>query len=181
MAKTTFSHNVVVTPDFLNGFKEIHFDGQDLDHHYAPLGLSNLEIGGPDGLDSRYLTLGTSQPSLSVSGALVAGKPVFGHKTFAGPVHFGYDFSVAGNPENSLSSSPKNFTGNHKYLEANGTDNPTTAQKYAALSSSDIITKLMLTEQIQAIEIDNGYYASSAEPACNNYSVNGTSATICAA
>jgi hypothetical protein len=181
MAKTTFSHNVVVTPEFLNGFKEIHFDGQDLDHHYDPLGLSSLEVAGPDGLDSRYITLGTSQPSLSSSGALVSGKPIFGHKTFSGSVDFGYDFSVPGNPSNTVENSPKNFTGNQRYIEANGTDNPTIAQKFAALTPADIITKLMLAEQIQALEIDNGYYYSGEEPSCNNYSINGTSSVICPA
>jgi hypothetical protein len=181
MAKTTFAHNVVVTPEFLNGFKEIKFDGQDLDHHYEPLGLSSLEVGGPDGLDSRYVTSGTSQPSLSSGGALVAGTPIYGSKTVTGVWNFGYDSGVPGNPPNNLANSPKSFVTNDKYLNANGTNSPTIAQKYAALGLSDFITKLILQEQIENLEIDNGYYYSTANPACNNYSINGTSTVICPA
>ena len=181
MAKTTFGHNTPVTPSFLNGFQQIYFDGQDLDHHYPPLGLSSLEVGGPDGLDTRYITSGTAQPSLSGNGAYVAGSPIFGHKTVTGSWNFGYDFSVGGNPPNTIGNAPQSFTTNARYLGANNITTPTIAQKFAALRPADLITKLVLAEQFQDLEIDNGYYYSTGNPACNNYSVNGTSSVICPA
>ncbi|ATW62861.1 hypothetical protein SCBWM1_gp177 [Synechococcus phage S-CBWM1] len=181
MPKTNFGHGTPVGAEFLNGLKSISFDGQDRDFHYPPLGLSSLEVGGPDGLDSRYITSGTSQPSLSSSGAFVAGTPIFGDKTVTGRWNFGYDFSVSGNPPNTIGNAPQSFTTNSKYLDANGTDSPTIAQKYAALGSADLLTKLVLQEQLEDLEVDNGFYYSIENPACNNYSVNGTSLVICPA
>ena len=61
MAKTTFSSGVIVTSQWLNGAKQIYFDGADLDWHYPPLGLDSLQFSGAHGLDSRYVTLAGEQ------------------------------------------------------------------------------------------------------------------------
>jgi hypothetical protein len=181
MAKTTFSSGVIVTSAFLNGFQEINFDGQDLDHHYNPLGLSSLVTSGPDGLDSRYITLGTDQPSLDNTGLYLSGTPISGGKVVTGIWNFGYDPAIPSNPANSKVDAPKSYTTNDKYDFANGVANPTIPQRFAALVDADLVTKLILAEQIfnalDSLEIDNGIYASATSPACENYF--GGSDTIC--
>ena len=115
MAKTTFSSGVIVTSQWLNGAQQIYFDGQDLDWHYNPLGLSSLITAGPDGLDFRYITLGTDQPTLSSGGLFETGKPISGGKVVTGYWNFGYDPSVVGNPPNDITNVPKSYVTNEKY------------------------------------------------------------------
>ena len=179
--KTTFSSGVIVTSQWLNGAQQIFFDGQDLDWHYAPLGLNSLVQTGPNGLDSAYLTLATNQPELSGAGALISGSPVSGSKVVTGLWSFGYNPLVVGNPANILANAPKSYTTNDKYNNAGGVVSPTVSQKYAALADPDILTKLVLTEKLndllENLEIDNGVYYYGTNPACENYA--GGSAVFC--
>ena len=184
MAKTTFSSGVIVTSQWLNGAQQIYFDGQDLDWHYAPLGLNSLVRTGSNGLDSAYVTLGTDQPELDATGLFISGSPISGSKVVSGLWNFGYDPLVAGNPANVIANAPLSYTTNDKYNDAGGLPTPTVAQKYAALVDADLITKLILTEKLdallEALEIDNGVYDSFGSPGCKNYSVGaGNSDTIC--
>lgn len=159
MAKTTFSTGVVVTSEWLNGAREIRFDGQDLDWHYNPLGLESLILKGPNGLDSRYVTLGTDQPGLSLTGIYVTGYPVSGNKVFTGKVTFGFD--PVQNPsidDSNGTNAPLSYLTNAKYSYANGVSPASVPNKYLALSDNDIITKLVLKEQFETLEIDDGEY-----------------------
>lgn len=179
MAKTTFSSGVIVTSAWLNGAKQIVFDGQDLDWHYDPLGLSSLTTSGPNGLDSRYITLGTNQPNLE-SGLLINGASISGDKVVTGAWNFGYDQAGANviNPDNVAANAPKSYTTNTKY-NAGGA---TISNRFAALSDEDIVTKLVLAEQFENFEIDNGYYyveIDGVPTGCSNYSIGGTSTNIC--
>ena len=183
--KTTFSSGVIVTSQFLNGAQQIYFDGQDLDWHYAPLGLNSLVRSGPNGLDSAYVTLDTDQPSLDPAGLYTSGTPISGSKVVSGIWNFGYDPLVVGNPPNVIANSPKSYTTNDKYENANGIPTPTIPQKFSALTNADLVTKLVLLEQIEelleTLEIDNGVYESASSPSCRNYSVgSGNSDVICA-
>ena len=182
MAKTTFSSGVAVTSAWLNGAKQLRFDGQDLDWHYDPLGLSSLQTSGPNGLDSRYVTLGTSQPNLQ-NGLLINGFPISGDKVISGKWQFGFNQAIPNNPVNVPENAPQSFTTNSKYSYADGIVGPTIAQKYEALDDPDLITKLVLSEQFEAYEIDNGYYYVENPPGtptgCTNYSIGGTSTNIC--
>ena len=183
--KTTFSSGVIVTSQFLNGAQQIYFDGADLDWHYPPLGLNSLVRTGPNGLDSAYVTLGTDQPELDSAGKLLAGLPISGSKVVTGPWNFGYDPDpILSNPANVIANAPKSYTTNDKYENANGTPTPTIPQKFAALVDADLVTKLVLLDQItnllDTLEIDNGVYASAINPTCQNYSVGaGNSDVIC--
>jgi len=184
MAKTTFSSGVIVTSQWLNGAQQIYFDGQDLDWHYAPLGLNSLIRTGVNGLDSAYVTLSTDQPVLDASGLFVSGAPISGNKVVTGVWNFGYDPLQAGNPSNIRQNAPKSYTTNDKFSYANGVASPTAAQKFAALDDSDIVTKEVLQSWVDYLletqEIDNGVYYSSTNPACTNYSVGvGNSDVIC--
>lgn len=185
MAKTTFSSGVIVTSQWLNGAQQIYFDGQDLDWHYPPLGLSSLVRSGPNGLDSAYVTLDTEQPQLDNAGLLISGAPIFGGKVVTGLWNFGYDPLVVGNPANTIANSPKSFTTNDKFDDANGIVAPNALQKFAALDDPDLVTKKVLQEWVdylfENLELDNGIYESAAAPACMNYSVGaGNSDVICA-
>jgi hypothetical protein len=179
--KTTFSSGVIVTSQWLNGAQQIYFDGQDLDWHYPPLGVSSMVTSGADGLDGRYLTLSTDQPVLASTGLLISGQPISGAKVVTGPWIFGYNSAVNPTLQNNISYAPKSYTTNEKYENANGTPTPTLAQKFAALDDPDILTKLILAEQLdnllETLEIDNGIYYSAANPSCENYS--GGSIVIC--
>lgn len=182
--KTTFSSGVIVTSQWLNGAQNIYFDGQDLDWHYSPLGLNSLITTGPNGLDSRYITLGTSQPNLDGSGLYLGGTPISGSKVVTGAWNFGYDPAVNTTPNslNSPDNAPKSYTTNVKYNYAGGIVSPSIPQKYGALQDEDLVTKLVLTDQLNyllADGIDNGVYYSETNPACTNYSISGTSTTIC--
>jgi hypothetical protein len=183
MAKTTFSSGVIVTSQWLNGAQQIYFDGQDLDWHYPPLGLSSLVLSGPDGMDNRYVTLGTDQPTV-VGGVYQTGIPISGSKVVTGPWSYGYDPLLLGNPPNTIANAPKSFTTNGKFDNANGVSSPSPAQKWAALDPEDLITKKAVDEWVASLfedlEIDNGIYASDQDPPCMNYSVgSGNSPVIC--
>ena len=183
MAKTTFSSGVIVTSQWLNGAQQIYFDGQDLDWHYPPLGLNSFIRTGPNGLDSAYVTLGTDQPELDGAGKFLSGLPISGSKVVTGLWNFGYDPNpILANPSNVIAFAPKSYTTNDKYEDANGTPSPTIAQKFAALDDPDLITKLVLLEQIENLlenlEIDNGIYASVGNPTCQNYSVGGGNSDV---
>lgn len=158
MAKTTFSSGVIVTSKFLNGFQNIYFDGQDLDHHYDPLGLDSLITKGPNGLDSRYVTLDTEQPVMSTTGILLTGQPISGDKVVSGAWHFGFNpIQNPTLPQNFLNA-PLSFLTNLKYENAGGISPSTIPQRYGALDDSDLITKQILTEQFDDLVIDNGEY-----------------------
>lgn len=183
MAKTTFSSGVIVTSEFLNGFQQIYFDGQDLDHHYPPLGLNSLVRTGSNGLDAAYVTLATDQPEIDNSGLFISGSPISGTKVVTGVFNYGYDPLVAGNPANTIANAPKSYTTNDKFEDAGGIPLPTVPQKFAALDSADIITKEVLDQWaeylLETLEVDNGVYASVSNPACSNYA--GQSDVICPA
>jgi hypothetical protein len=190
--KTTFSSGVIVTSQWLNGAQQIYFDGQDLDWHYAPLGLNSLVQTGPNGLDSAYVSLINDQPVLNAAGLYVSGSSISGIKVVSGVWNFGYDPAAPGtpsNPTNIIANAPKSSTTNDKYNNAGGIPpipGPSVPQKFAALDDPDIVTKLVLEELteyiLDTLEIDNGVYASATNPACFNYSVGaGNSPTICPA
>jgi len=171
--KTTFSSGVIVTSAFLNGLQQIYFDGQDLDFHYNPLGLNSLITAGANGLDTRYITLGTNQPSLSAQ-VYVSGTPISGDKVVTGAWNFGYAQppTAIGNPLNTTVNAPKSYTTVDKYNGVGISPPPSSIpQKFGLLEESDLITKLMLSDQIDyllsTLTIDNGYYATSS--GCNNY------------
>jgi hypothetical protein len=185
--KTTFSSGVIVTSQWLNGAKQITFDGQDLDWHYPPLGLNSFITAGPNGLDSRYVTLSTPQPNLE-GDQFVSGLAISGTKVVTGVWNFGYAASPV-NPENVKENAPKSYTTNDKYNFAAGINPSTIPQRFDALQLEDLITKLVLQEQIEylldSLVIDNGFYYledSAGDPCpCNNYSAPAPNAstTIC--
>lgn len=160
MAKTTFSSGVIVTSQWLNGAKQIYFDGQDLDWHYPRLGLDSLQFGGPNGLDSRYVTLAGEQ-----SGEFNT-PTISGNKTVTGAWNFGY------NPTSTIPNIPLNaplsFTTNTKFNFAGGAINPSFDQKFSSLANADLITKEILVSRLANLSIDNGFYARADSP-CNNY------------
>ena len=182
--KTTFSSGVIVTSAWLNGAQQIYFDGQDLDWHYAPLGLNSLVRTGPNGLDSAYVTLTSDQPELDSNGLLISGAPISGSKVITGLWNFGYDPFVVGNPQNVRANAPKSFTTNDKYDYAGGLPTPTVPQKFAALDAADIVTKEVVEQWVEFLfenlELDNGIYESAGNPTCVNYSVGaGNSDIVC--
>lgn len=184
MAKTTFSSGVIVTSSWLNGAQQIFFDGQDLDWHYSPLGLSSLVRTGPNGLDSAYVTLDSNQPEIDVNGLLLSGTPISGNKVVAGMWNFGYDPLQVGNPVNVRANAPKSYTTNDKYNFAGGASTPTVPQKLNALDNPDLITKEVMETWVdylfESLELDNGVYYSSTDPSCQNYSLGlGNSDVIC--
>lgn len=156
--KTTFSKGVVVTSEWLNGFKQIYFDGQDLDHHYNPLGLESLVLRGPNGLDSRYVTLGTDQPNMTSGGVFISGSPISGNKVATGLWAFGYDPDLNPFIEQSVDAAPTSFLTNIKYDYANGIPLPSVPQKFDSLAPTDLITKRILEQQFDTLVIDNGTY-----------------------
>jgi hypothetical protein len=185
MAKTTFSSGVIVTSAWLNGAQQIYFDGQDLDWHYAPLGLNSLIRGGPNGLDSAYVTLGTDQPEMDSAGKVFSGLPISGSKVVTGLWNFGYDQNPAlSNPTNVLANAPRSYTTNDKFNYAGGAASPSVAQKFNSLEDADIVTKEVVQQWVDylfdTLVLDNGVYASSSSPFCTNYSIgSGNSDTIC--
>ena len=143
MAKTTFGPGVIVTSKFLNGAQKIYFDGLDEDWHYAPISITDIQLGGVDGLDSRYVTISTDQ--------VYGGTPITGNKSFLGPVAFG---------DNLLTTNynaPKSWSTLAKFNQ--GGSNQPVSTKLAFLQPEDIITKEVLTEQIAEFpDIDEGFY-----------------------
>jgi hypothetical protein len=163
MAKTTFSSAIIITSAWLNGAKQIFFDGQDLDWHYDPLGLNSLVTAGPNGLDSRYMTLGTNQPTLSSLNEFISGTPITGNKVTLGKWWFGFPTLLDENnnnvnPENVKENAPRSYTTNAKYNYANGTPTPSVAQKFGSLDDADLITKLVLSDSLGSLIVDNGEY-----------------------
>jgi hypothetical protein len=168
MAKTTFSSGVIVTSQWLNGSKQIYFDGSDLDWHYPPLGLDSIQFAGANGLDARYVTLAGEQ-----SGCFNT-PPISGAKTVTGSWNFGYEQTTGtgcfelGVPPNNPLNAPLSFTTNSKFNFANGTVNPSFDQKFSSLSDADLVTVLVLKQRLANLFIDNGFYAR-ADSTCNNY------------
>jgi hypothetical protein len=158
MAKTLFSSGVIVTSAWLNGARNIVFDGQDIDWHYNPLGLESLVTKGPSGLDSRYITLDTEQPVLSTTGIFLSGQPVSGNKVVTGAWKFGFDPNVNVTQPQNPANAPLSFLTNLKYDDANGINPATIAEKFAALLDADIITKKILVDQLDSFVADNGEY-----------------------
>ena len=184
MAKTTFSSGVIVTSQWLNGAQQIFFDGQDLDWHYSPLGLSSLVRTGPNGLDSAYVTLDSNQPEVDVNGLLLSGAPISGNKVVTGMWNFGYDPLQVGNPVNVRENAPRSYTTNDKYNFAGGAATPTVPQKFNVLDNADLVTKEVMETWVdylfETLELDNGVYYSSTDPTCQNYSLGlGNSDVIC--
>ena len=143
MAKTIFGPGVVVTSKWLNGAREIHFDGQDLDWHFSPINVKDIQRGGPDGLDSVYVTLDTDQTYLS--------RPVLGNKSFMGLIAFGDErFSY---PENA----PKGWSTNAKF--SIGGSDQAFGVRFSNLDPEDLITKKVLVDQIDNFPIiDEGFF-----------------------
>ena len=160
MAKTTFSSGVIVTSQWLNGAKQIYFDGQDLDWHYPRLGLDSLQFGGPNGLDSRYVTLAGEQ-----SGEFNT-PTISGNKTVTGQWNFG--LNPASGAVNLPSIAPLSYLTNAKFNYAGGAINPSFDQKFTSLANADLITKEILVGRLANLYIDNGFYAR-ADSTCNNY------------
>lgn len=158
MAKTLFSSGVIVTSEWLNGARNIVFDGQDLDWHYNPLGLNSLVTVGPDGLDGRYITLNTDQPGLSSSGEFLTGQPISGGKVVTGSWTFGFNPTENPSLTQDYDNAPQSHLTNLKYENANGIDPASITQKFAALSDSDLITKKILVEYLSTLVVDNGEY-----------------------
>ena len=143
MAKTLFGPGVIVTSKWLNGARQIYFDGLDIDWHYPPINLSDINTDGNEGLDGRYVTLNTDQ--------VVGDDPCTGNKSFIGQIYFG----GPGLGSNVLA--PKSFSSLNKF-NRDGTGVPF-ATKIANLDDEDIITKAMLTEQVADFPIiDEGFF-----------------------
>ena len=134
---------MIVTSKFLNGAQQIYFDGQSLDWHYAPINSADLQRGGVSGLDSVYVTVGTDQ--------VEGGTPVTGNKSFMGLIKYG-DSSNSNGP-----NAPLSYNTNTKFNT--GGDNQTFTAKYANLVDQDVVTKLVLTQQITNFPIiDQGSF-----------------------
>ena len=141
--KTTFGPGVIVTSKWLNGAREIYFDGQDADWHYPPINLGDIQRGGSEGLDGIYVTTNTDQ-TFGVT-------PITGRKSFMGLVAFGD--STNSNPDNA----PKSWLTLAKFNQG-GTEQNFTL-KFSNLQDEDIITKGILDQQIQNFPIiDEGAF-----------------------
>ncbi len=130
--KTTFGPGVIVTSKWLNGAREIYFDGQDADWHYSPINLGDIQRGGSEGLDSIYVTTTSDQT--------FGGTPITGRKSFMGFVAFGA--SSNSNPDNA----PVSWATLAKFNQGGSEQNFTL--KFANLAGQDIITKEILDQQI---------------------------------
>jgi len=130
--KTNFGPGVIVTSKWLNGAREIYFDGQDLDWHYPPISQGDIQRGGTNGLDDVYVTLDTNQTYV--------GTPITGEKSFMGHVEFGNEQNA--NPFNA----PTSWTTLAKFNQG-GVDQ-TFSAKFANLNEEDILTKEVLDQQI---------------------------------
>ena len=143
MAKTLFGPGVIVTSQWLNGARELKFDGADQDWHFAPINRNDIQRGGTDGLDRVYVTLDTDQ-SYGVA-------PVSGRKSFMGQVQFGDQTNS--NPNNS----PLFWSTNAKYNQGGNSQN--FLLKYSQLDDADVITKQVLTERISNFPaVDEGFF-----------------------
>ena len=132
MAKTQFGPGVIVTSKFLNGAQQIYFDGLNEDWHYPPISIDDIQQGGSLGLDGRYVTIATDQT--------YGNTPVTGNKSFMGLIAYGD--VVTSVPANA----PKSFSTNAKFNIGGSTQ--AYADRFANLSSEDIITKEVLNELV---------------------------------
>lgn len=143
MAKTLFGPGVIVTSQWLNGAREIKFDGADTDWHYAPINRNDIQRGGDSGLDRVYVTLDTDQ-SYGVA-------PITGSKSFMGQVQFGDQTNA--NPNYA----PQFWNTNAKYNQGGSGQN--FLAKFAQLDNSDAITKEILNERINNFPVvDEGFF-----------------------
>lgn len=143
MAKTLFGPGVIVTSQWLNGAREISFDGADADWHYAPINQNDIQRGGNSGLDSVYVTLETDQSYGST--------PVTGRKSFMGLVQFGDQVNTNG------LSAPLSWNTNAKFNQ--GGAQQSFLVKYAQLDGPDLVTKEILNERINNFPIvDEGFF-----------------------
>ena len=134
---------MIVTSKWLNGAREIYFDGQDADWHYPPINLGDIQRGGSEGLDGIYVTTNTDQT--------FGGTPITGRKSFMGLVAFGD--STNSNPDNA----PKSWLTLAKFNQGGVEQNFTL--KFSNLQEEDIITKGILDQQIQNFPIiDEGAF-----------------------
>jgi hypothetical protein len=141
--KTNFGPGVIVTSKWLNGARELHFDGKDLDWHYAPINRRDIQRGGSDGIDNVYVTVSTDQ--------VFGGVPVTGTKSFMGLVAFG-DKSAS----NGLAA-PKSWATNAKFNAGGSQQNFTI--RYAQLKDEDIITKQVLSQTVENFPaVDEGFF-----------------------
>jgi len=142
--KTTFGPGVIVTSKWLNGAKELYFDGVDADWHYAPISGKDIQRGGADGFDSLYVTVNTDQEFGSSPG-------ISGRKSFMSQVQFGDKFSASGY------ASPLSWNINARFKSGGSDQN--SSLKYANLEDADLITKQILTERLDNFPIvDQGYF-----------------------
>lgn len=143
MAKTLFGPGVVVTSQWLNGARELKFDGADLDWHFAPISANDVQRGGVSGLDRVFMTLETDQSYGST--------PITGRKSFMGLVQFGDQVNT--NPANA----PLFWSTNAKYNQ--GGSSQSFLVKYSKLDEQDVITKEILNERINNFPIvDEGFF-----------------------
>ena len=143
MAKTNFGPGVIVTSQYLNGAREIFFDGADLDWHYAPINRLDIQRGGQDGLDNTYVTLTTEQTSETY--------PISGNKSFLGTVEFGAPVNT------TASAAPKSWATNTKFNGGGAAQN--FVLKYANLKDEDLVTKYVLQNRIDNFPaIDEGRF-----------------------
>lgn len=141
--KTNFGPGVIVTSKWLNGSRELHFDGKDLDWHYAPINRRDIQRGGTDGIDNVYVTTQTDQ--------IYGGVPISGNKSFMGLVQFGDRTATAG------IAAPKSWATNAKFNAGGANQNFTL--KYAQLDSEDIVTKEVLSETVLNFpSVDEGFF-----------------------
>ena len=117
-------------------------------------------FGGPNGLDSRYVTLAGEQ-----SGEYNT-PTVSGNKTITGAFNFG--FNPVSGQDNNPTIAPQSYQTNTKFNFAGGAINPSFDQKFSSLLNSDLITKEILVGRLASLYIDNGFYAR-ADSTCNNY------------
>jgi hypothetical protein len=143
MAKTNFGPGVIVTSQYLNGAREIFFDGADLDWHYAPINRLDIQRGGQDGLDNTYVTLNTEQTSETY--------PITGNKSFMGMVEFGSSLNT------TAYAAPKSWSTNAKFNSGGVSQN--FALKYSNLKDEDLVTKYVLQNRIENFPaIDEGRF-----------------------
>jgi hypothetical protein len=143
MSKTLYGPGVIVTSQWLNGAREISFDGADADWHYAPVNKNDIQRGGNSGLDTVYVTLETDQSYGSV--------PVTGRKSFMGLVQFGDQTNTNG------LSAPLFWNTNAKFNQ--GGTQQSFLIKYAQLDAADAVTKEVLNERINNFPVvDEGFF-----------------------
>jgi hypothetical protein len=142
--KTTFGPGVIVTSKWLNGAKEIFFDGLDADWHYQPINGKDIQRGGSDGLDGVYVTVTTDQEFGSNPG-------ITGRKSFMSRVQFGDKTNSSG------FVSPLSWNTNARFNT--GGDDQSFSLKFANLEDADLVTKQVLSEQISSFPvIDEGFF-----------------------